>query len=655
MCINRLQIPCVIVYQVLHILITICDCSRIASMDDFACDPMQDGQICHPVSRLLDRLLLKYDRRLRPHYGGPPVVVNVTMNIDSVGPISEVDMNFRIDISFRQYWMDRRLMFNASEGIDALTVNSNFLSNIWQPDTYFPDSYESKKQEVMVPNILLRIKPDGLVLYSARVTVIAKCPMDLKYFPMDIQKCSLMVETFGYTSKDLILRWKNDDPDHKPVEFNRQKLELAQFKLIDLVTKQYFLNFSTGTFSDLEVVFYFKRDLIYFIIQTYVPATLIVLLSWVNFYVNRHSVPARASLAITTVLTMITLMGATNSNLPRVSSIKALDIYFGICFLYVFGALVEFALVCYFNKPRYQPKVSAPPERDDPALVGVPWRNESSRIQSNGLCMIEQNIPGGGVSSGGHHHHHQQQHPQYHHHHHSSSSRHSPKGSFSQTQPLLCNSHSNRSLSVSHNCNEMTTDMGMTHYGPGSPPSPLPIARSRKQVSTSSIGGGGGGGHNLDPNEISHSNMGGGGTHHPLLHHSLSNPLSRAPSFTTPTTPNEYKSSSVAPQSPVLGSKPMFETIYKPASHPSGHMNCETTPSGFFQQIPRQRNPRRRRGKHVPKTRSIDVSRIDLYSRIMFPLTYIMICLVYWMVYLGVTNLQDRTALKNNTGVQNSP
>ena len=64
--------------------------------------------------------------------------------------------------------MDRRLMFNATDSIDSLTVNSNFLSNIWQPDTYFPDSYESKKQEVMVPNILLRIQPDGLVLYSAR-------------------------------------------------------------------------------------------------------------------------------------------------------------------------------------------------------------------------------------------------------------------------------------------------------------------------------------------------------------------------------------------------------------------------------------------------------------------------------------------------------
>ena len=50
----------------------------------------------------------------------------------------------------------------------------------------------------------------------------------------------------------------------------------------------------SGEFSDLEVIFYLKRDLIYFIIQTYIPATLTVLLSWVNFYVNRHSVPARS-------------------------------------------------------------------------------------------------------------------------------------------------------------------------------------------------------------------------------------------------------------------------------------------------------------------------------------------------------------------------
>ena len=40
---------------------------------------------------------------------------------------------------------------------------------------------------MMTPNVLLRLFPDGKILYSARVTIFAKCPMKLHYFPMDMQ------------------------------------------------------------------------------------------------------------------------------------------------------------------------------------------------------------------------------------------------------------------------------------------------------------------------------------------------------------------------------------------------------------------------------------------------------------------------------------
>ena len=104
-------------------------------------------------------------------------------------------------------------------------------------------------------------------------------------------------------------------------------------------------------------MFKFQRTLLYFVLQSYVPATLIVNLSWVSFWVDPRSIPARASLAITTVLTMITLMGTVNSQLPKVSNIKALDVYFGMCFFYVFGALIEFSAVCYLDKGRQKSQI----------------------------------------------------------------------------------------------------------------------------------------------------------------------------------------------------------------------------------------------------------------------------------------------------------
>ena len=56
------------------------------------------------------------------------------------------------------------------------------------------------------------------------------------------------------------------------------------------------------------------------------------------------------SLGVTTVLTMVTLMGSVNSSLPKISYMKALDIYLAVCFFMVFGALLEYATVSYVGK-----------------------------------------------------------------------------------------------------------------------------------------------------------------------------------------------------------------------------------------------------------------------------------------------------------------
>lgn len=57
---------------------------------------------------------------------------------------------------------------------------------------------------------------------------------------------------------------------------------------------------------------------------------------------------SRCPAGITTVLTMTTLMVSARSSLPRASAIKALDVYFWICYVFVFAALVEYAFA-HFN------------------------------------------------------------------------------------------------------------------------------------------------------------------------------------------------------------------------------------------------------------------------------------------------------------------
>ena len=68
-----------------------------------------------------------------------------------------------------------------------------------------------------------------------------------------------------------------------------------------------------------------QRNYAYHIIQVYIPSGLIVLLSWVNFWLDQNAVPARITLALLTVLTLTTQSEGARANLPRVSYIKVSD------------------------------------------------------------------------------------------------------------------------------------------------------------------------------------------------------------------------------------------------------------------------------------------------------------------------------------------
>ncbi|TMS11824.1 Gamma-aminobutyric acid receptor subunit alpha-4 [Larimichthys crocea] len=63
----------------------------------------------------------------------------------------------------------------------------------------------------------------------------------------------------------------------------------------------------TGQYTVMMVHFFLKRKIGYFVIQTYMPCFMTVILSQVSFWLNRESVPARTVFGVTTVLTMTTL------------------------------------------------------------------------------------------------------------------------------------------------------------------------------------------------------------------------------------------------------------------------------------------------------------------------------------------------------------
>ncbi|ETE64441.1 Gamma-aminobutyric acid receptor subunit rho-1, partial [Ophiophagus hannah] len=170
--------------------------------------------------------------------------------------------------------------------------------------------------------------------------------MDFSRFPLDTQTCSLEIESYAYTEDDLMLYWKNGNESLKTDD----RISLSQFLIQEFhtTTKLAFYS-STGWYNRLFINFTLRRHIFFFLLQTYFPATLMVMLSWVSFWIDRRAVPARVPLGITTVLTMSTIITGVNASMPRVSYIKAVDIYLWVSFVFVFLSVLEYAAVNYLT------------------------------------------------------------------------------------------------------------------------------------------------------------------------------------------------------------------------------------------------------------------------------------------------------------------
>ncbi|PKU38875.1 gamma-aminobutyric acid receptor subunit hypothetical protein [Limosa lapponica baueri] len=192
---------------------------------------------------------------------------------------------------------------------------------------------------------------------SIWITTTAACMMDLRRYPLDQQNCTLEIESYGYTVDDIVFFWQGNDSAVTGMEV----LELPQFTIIEqrLVSRE--VVFTTGSYLRLSLSFRIKRNIGYFILQTYMPSILITILSWVSFWINYDASAARVALGVTTVLTMTTINTHLRETLPKIPYVKAIDVYLMGCFVFVFLALLEYAFVNYIffgRGPRQQKKQS---------------------------------------------------------------------------------------------------------------------------------------------------------------------------------------------------------------------------------------------------------------------------------------------------------
>ncbi|KAG9344393.1 hypothetical protein JZ751_011062, partial [Albula glossodonta] len=256
----------------------------------------------------------------------------MSLDIASIDTISEINMR----------WTDERLCFDGNK---SLSLDGRLVELLWVPDTFIVDSKKSFLHDITVENRLIRIFPNGTVLYALRVGEEVTEGRGLQW-----DRVIMREKWRGYNINDVMFYWTRGNESVSGLD----TLRLAQYTVEDHYTSVSEAIYETGHYPKLVFHFELKRSILYFILETYVPSSLLVVLSWVSFWISQSSVPARICIGVTTVLTMTTLMMGARTSLPNANCfIKAIDVYLGICFSFIFGALIEYAVAhfCTLHHP----------------------------------------------------------------------------------------------------------------------------------------------------------------------------------------------------------------------------------------------------------------------------------------------------------------
>ncbi|XP_053607612.1 pH-sensitive chloride channel 2 isoform X2 [Plodia interpunctella] len=317
--------------------------------------PSLDKGDSYTQSEFLSRLAneCRYDRLLLPTYiSGDTVYVHASSYIYFIQPAEAHDLNFKLHFLLQLRWSDPRLAYALFSPQRVNIIGENDLrQRIWVPHLYMSNEQSSSLMGTDSKDVLISVAPNGEVVFSRRMQAVLYCWMNLQKFPFDEQTCSMNLESWKYNASILRLMWEKDIP---PVRLSPE-LHLTEYSLIDFWTNESvvrgdiasmrLIGGRSDNYSALEFAFQLGRKEGFYHMDYFIPSVMIVAMSWVTFWIRADASAPRIILGTSTMLSFITLASSQAKTLPKVSYIKASEIWFLGCIGFIFAALVEFAFV----------------------------------------------------------------------------------------------------------------------------------------------------------------------------------------------------------------------------------------------------------------------------------------------------------------------
>lgn len=256
--------------------------------------------------------LADVELQTRPLSLQAPTDVTVRVYINDINKIHDEKQSFTGDVLFRADWHDPRL---AHRDTVACTVKAE---HIWTPGLQLLNRRDMELIQTPNPSV----SNDGLVTLIVRSYGEYSFHADLTNFPFDQQQLSLKIVSI-FSANEVRLETRAEYMDIA------SELSIANWEIglsgYQLLTE--YLAPMDKHLTRLDFLLQAKRLTGYYTWQQLLPLFLIVMMTWVVFWIPLEFVPPRVGLAATSMLTLIAYRFAISSVLPPIAYLTRLDIF----------------------------------------------------------------------------------------------------------------------------------------------------------------------------------------------------------------------------------------------------------------------------------------------------------------------------------------
>lgn len=265
-----------------------------------------------------------------------PTVVHIGLVIRNLAAIDEVKENWQMTGLLIAKWRDPSIRFRSSGRSDRYR---DLPPTTWKPNLEFAN-------EVTPTNfrfVDLYARPDGTVVYAQAFNATLATDLDLRRFPFDTQFLPAVVQARGEDVDRTVLQ---SDPESVllPKEAYAGLSQWAPFSLGERLGT---VEGSAGNARSVEFRLKVRRNPKSYILKFMVPLVLLVIISWVTFWLSHEEFKTKDQLqsAVATLLIIVAYNITVNNFLPRTDYITYIDGLLFTCFAFVIIAIATIVAI----------------------------------------------------------------------------------------------------------------------------------------------------------------------------------------------------------------------------------------------------------------------------------------------------------------------